>query len=207
MRDQIVFDNSENTTNGANSPIIRGDNNTTTVVVNHAADMNTTSVEFRRERPTWINSRTAQIVAWLASVIGCIVGIATVLAPAPIWLLDTGSVNSLLASALTNAPRAAVTAAAILTIVLAWRFALRRRRALPKIGRRLSPFRSLIPADPSGAGYRRVTVAARCQVCARNNRDEWGVIATRGHGRSKWIGFRCRLRHSTPFRADSLFTD
>lgn len=207
MHDNLNMDNSIQATSGPNSPVVSGNNNTTTVVVNRPADMRTTPVEFIRGRPSWINSRSAQMTAWVATVFSCAISVFTLLWPTPFWQGTNPSTESLSSSWPVFWCRIGILVAVTFVLIRVWRFALRHRRAQPKIGRRWSPFRSLIPVDRAGSRYQRVTARARCSRCWENSRDEWGTIVHRGRGRHRWIAYRCRLGHVTGFLADSLFIE
>jgi hypothetical protein len=87
----------------------------------------------------------------------------------------------------------------------AWVLFVRRLRREPTIGRRFSPFRSLIPKSPDSPDYVRTTPKALCSECRRDGREEWTRIRRGRRNRGPAAFTRCRYGHVIGFRQNSLF--
>lgn len=194
------------TTHGPSSPgVVMGD-------VTYALDDNrqTVPVRYSDPRPSHAGARSAGSWATTWTALSAVAAWWAIVLPAPIWDIDQfprsadGAIDPLGLSVRLSAVLI-VLAAGLAASAMAWGVFVRRRRREPTIGRRLSPFRSLIPRSPESSEYVRTTPHALCSECRRDGREEWARIRPGRRDRGPAAFTRCRHGHVIGFRQNSLF--
>lgn len=193
-------------THGPSSPgVVMGD-------VTYALDDNrqTVPVRYSDPRPSRAGARSAGFWATTWTALSTVAAWLSLVLPAPIWDVDQfprsadGGIDPLGASLrLGLVPIVLVLGLAV--SVAAWVVFVRRWRREPTIGRRFSPFRSLIPRSPDSPDYVRAIPRALCSECRRDGREEWTRIRRGKRNRGPAAFTRCRHGHVVGFRQNSLF--
>lgn len=217
MNEFRVGRDSNNSTSGDYSPgTVAGDYvNTWINVVD--SDGNNTEVDLRKSKPSAVDSRKAKWVALIISLLSLLLGLLTVFVPMPIWKpaqvwFDSGFDITQLWAVFTELLSGRIWFVVafivlVILVVLSWKYWRRRSLSLPKISRRFSLWRSLIPIDPDSGTYIRAKPYALCIECRANNRTVFAKIRAAGFGRNKHYFYKCRNKHLSGFRTESIMVD
>jgi len=179
--------------NGSGGAVI-GDGNTV-IVGARDGDDRLVDVKLERVRPSVISRTSSGWVAAVAAALTALTGVYTALTSPAAQPVTVGATE-----VTVNWWGSAVTLGLGLLGWAALTFWKRRRHFLPKISRRGSLMRSLIPADFTSGRYVRAKASAQCSACRQAHRDNWAPIRRDKHG----VYYRCKLKHRQRFNEHSL---